>query len=328
MNRIARCFLPLLLPTLLGVLSACRSGDSEVIPGAESPLEPAAISFLGDSLYSDQPAGDAAERMEAELAEAVALHDTDPDAIDGFVWHGRRLAYLGRYAEAIEVYSQGLALHPNEPHLLRHRGHRFITLRRIDSAKADLVRAAAAVSGHPDEVEPDGQPNAAGIPTSTLQTNIYYHLGLAQYLGSEFAAAASSFQWCLDLATNDDMRVAAADWLYMSLRRSGRHEEAGEAISFVGEGMELLENESYYRRLRMYRGFIAPDSIEADFGGDDEALTRATLGYGVGNFHLANGDTARAVAIFERVLDTGFWPAFGFIAAEADLARMGWTPGE
>ena len=41
------------------------------------------------------------------------------------------------------------------------------------------------------KIEPDGQPNARNIPTSTLNSNIYYHLGLAQYLKGEFEAALS-----------------------------------------------------------------------------------------------------------------------------------------
>jgi tetratricopeptide (TPR) repeat protein len=260
--------------------------------------------------------------MLAELDEAIALRESDPDAVEGFVWHGRRLAYLGRYAEAIDVYSDGLSKYPDEPHLLRHRAHRYITLRKIDSAIEDFRRAVNAVDGKPDEVEPDGQPNAAGIPTSTLQTNIWYHLGLAYYLQGDFNAAADAFQACLDLSTNDDMRVAAADWLYMSLRRAGKTAEAEAAIAFVTEGMSLLENEAYYSRLLMYRGLLDADSLEARLIGDDEALTLATLGYGIGNWHFMNGNTDGAVDIFERVLETGFWQAFGFIAAEADLARL------
>ena len=53
-------------------------------------------------------------------------------------------------------------------------------------AIADLRRASQLVAGKPDEVEPDGAPNKAGIPRSTLQSNIWYHLGLAQYLRGDF----------------------------------------------------------------------------------------------------------------------------------------------
>ena len=47
----------------------------------------------------------------------------------------------------------------------------------------------------------------------------------------------------------------------------------------------------------------------------------ATYGYGVGHWYLVNGQRARAREIFERVVSGAQWPAFGFMAAEAELAR-------
>ena len=57
---------------------------------------------------------------------------------------------------------------------------------------------------------------------------------------------------------------------------------------------------------------LAETASELDF---------ATLGYGLGNWHLYNDDLERAVAIFRRVTSGPYWPAFGFIAAEAELAE-------
>ena len=47
----------------------------------------------------------------------------------------------------------------------------------------------------------------------------------------------------------------------------------------------------------------------------------ATQGYGVGNWHLVNGDRVKAKEVFGRVLAGKAWTAFGFIAAEADVKR-------
>jgi len=318
----------LMILAVLAIVYIVWVGNFKTNPGSDSPSEYAreaqeAVSLFGAPLFRSQPSGETRERMLAQLAEAVDRHEADPESVDEIVWHGRRLAYLGRYGEAIQVYSDGLKRHPDEPHLLRHRGHRYITTRRFDDAIQDFSRAAAAVEGKRDEIEPDGQPNDAGIPTSTLQTNIWYHYALAHYLKGEFDVAAEYFQNCFDLAKNDDMRVAAADWLYMSLRRDGRAEEAESVISFVTEDLEIIENQAYYTRLLMYRGMIDAGAIEARLQGDDAALELATLGYGVGNWKLTNGDTLAAVEIYRNVLDTGIWAAFGYIASEADLARMG-----
>ncbi len=116
------------------------------------------------------------------------------------------------------------------------------------------------------------------------------------------------------------MRVAAADWLYMSLRRDGRKEEAVHAIAFVREDMELFENDSYLQRLLMYRGLSDDAGFAAATADGADAFSVATLGYGVGNWHLIGGDKPRAFRIFEAVLETSSWAAFGFIASEAEVA--------
>lgn len=287
-----------------------------------APVERPVISLFGDTLVAPPMDPETRARLEADHSAALAAHEASPEDLDATVWLGRRAGYLWRYREAIDVFTRGLAIHPGEPHLLRHRGHRLLTVRDFEGARTDLLAALETVMGQPDEIEPDGQPNAAGIPTSTLQTNILYHLGLAEYLLGDFAGAASRFTRCREIATNDDMRVAAADWEYMALRRAGRHEEAQAAIGFVTPDMELLENHVYHRRILMYRGLLAPDSLL----GNADALDLATQGYGVGNWYLAEGDTARALDLFRGVLAGDYWAAFGYLAAEADVARLAEGP--
>ncbi len=306
------------------VFLALLAGCAGTLKPAAAPAEaPEAVSLLGRPLYrlAFAPARHAA--LEADLAEARAAYDQTPDDADNIIWLGRRLAYLWRYREALAVFSEGIEKHPDDARLYRHRGHRHITLRAFDRAVADLEHAARLVEGTPDEVEPDGAPNAAGIPTSTLHTNVYYHLGLAYYLQGRFEDALAAYRRCLAAATNDDMRVATLDWLYMTLRRLGRHDEAQAAIASVHAGMALLENFAYHRRLLMYRGDLLPDSLLRVAEGEDAALTLATQGYGVGNFYLVSGQPERAEEIFRQVVAGSYGPAFGYLAAEADLKRLG-----
>jgi hypothetical protein len=61
---------------------------------------------------------------------------------------------------------------------------------------------------------------------------------------------------------------------------------------------------------------------EAIDGSSSETLEVATVGYGIGNWHLYNGNRDRAKTYFEKVVSTRYWPAFGFIAAETELVRM------
>ena len=281
---------------------------------------PEATSIFGKPLYAIELPPDTRKTLEANLAAAEAEHAKNPTSEEAIIWLGRRQAYLWRYREAIGTYSKGLALHPTSFRLYRHRGHRYITVREFDRAVADFERAAALIAEVPDEVEPDGAPNKYGKPRSTSHSNIWYHLGLAYYLKGDFTNALRAYQHCMKFSANDDMRVATLDWLYMTYRRLGRHGAAKLLLDQVSEKMDILENDSYHRRLLMYKGVFRPEQLLDSANADD--LTIATQGYGVGNWYLVEGDRAKARTIFEKVVQGRQWAAFGYIAAEVDLKRM------
>ncbi len=127
-------------------------------------------------------------------------------------------------------------------------------MRDFARAIADFERAALLIEGKPDQVERDGLPNSAGIPTSTLHTNTWYHLGMARFLTGDFAAAETAFHQCLAASDNNDMQVATLDWLYMTLCRLERNQEADKLIQHVTADLKILENQAYHRRLLLYRG--------------------------------------------------------------------------
>jgi tetratricopeptide (TPR) repeat protein len=308
----------LLLFLLLAVPCAFAAQTPQPLDDARG--RPEATSLFGKPLVSAEPTGETKVRLEADLARAKADYDRDPASADAAIWLGRRLAYLGRYRDAIDAFTQGIAKHPNEARLYRHRGHRYITIRKFDRAISDLRRASQLVAGKPDEVEPDGAPNKAGIPRSTLQSNIWYHLGLAQYLSGDFAGALASYREGMKVSrVNDDMLVATSDWLYMTLRRLKRDVDARQVLDPIREQMDVLENGAYRARLLMYKGLRTPESVLNLNTADDVQI--ATQGYGVGNWYLVNGDRVKAKEVFDRVLAGTAWTAFGFIAAEADVKR-------
>jgi tetratricopeptide (TPR) repeat protein len=249
---------------------------------------------------------------------ATALH---PDTL---IWRGRRAGYRGDHREAIATFSRGLELYPDEPHLLRHRGHRHITVREFDRAIEDLSRAAAIVRGQPDQVEPDGLPNARNLPTSTLQTNVFYHLGLARYLNGDFAAAVEAWEECLALSRNPDMDCATRFWLVLALRRSGRERDAREVLSHVRADWDVIENERYRELLLIFRGDRRAAPLLKQVRASKSATDLATLGQGLGAWALLNGERARAMESFREAAGASS-AAFGAIAAEVELARLG-TP--
>jgi tetratricopeptide (TPR) repeat protein len=258
-------------------------------------------------------------RLEIDLREAEAVYARDTTNADAIIWLGRRHAYLGHYREAVAIYTKGIRLHPSDARMYRHRGHRYITLREIDNAIRDFETAARLIEGRPDEIEPDGAPNAYNIPTSTLHSNIWYHLALAHYLKHDFKRALPAWQQAMRVSTNDDMKVATADWLYMTLRRLGREADAAKVLEPIHKDMRILENHAYHRRLLMYKGELRPDELLSEH--TDDAVQLATYGYGVANWYLYNGQRERAFDLFRKIV-TGKNPAaFGYIAAEMELAK-------
>jgi tetratricopeptide (TPR) repeat protein len=204
--------------------------------------------------------------------------------------------------------------------MYRHRGHRYISIREFEKAIEDLTKASELVEGKDDRIEPDGVPNIRNTPVSTLNTNIWYHLGLAHYLKGNMQEALHGFQQSLDASTNPDMHVAAANWVYMIQRRLGNLEEAEKILEPINNDMDVFENMAYHNLLLFYKGALTEDELRGD-DQDVEYMNDATA-YGIGNWYFYNGDTSHAKQIFQNLMEQGTWASFGTLAAEADLYKL------
>jgi len=285
---------------------------------ARSETQPSGItSLLGRPLTAPAPTPEAEARMKAQLATAMTAWELNRDDADALIWVGRRAAYLGRYREAIDIFSDGIARHPADARMYRHRGHRYLTVREIDKAIADFEKAAGLIAGRPDQVEPDGQPNARNIPTSTLHSNIYYHLALGYYLKGDFGRAADTWAKARDAVRNADNLVAASHWMYLSLRRAGRTAEAEAVLLPISAGLEVIENGSYHQLLLMYKGERTAEEVLKAAGAGSSGLA---VRYGVSAWYLINNKRREATSLWASILEGPDWPSFGYLAAEAEVA--------
>lgn len=301
---------------LLFAIVACSSNEQDKKP------EPVLVGLDGKEYFEPQLSNETRAKLDSNLVLAQRNIEADSSE-ENFIWLGRRLGYLYRYKEAIDVLTKGLKKYPASYKLLRHRGHRYISIRKFDKAIDNLQRASGLMPDLPLEIEPDGQPNKLNIPLSTTQFNVWYHLGLAHYLKGDFENAAVAYKKCMEVSNNDDLVTATADWLYMTYIRINLTNEAAKVLTLVRDSMNIIENDSYYLRLRMYQEKISPDSVlNINKTQDDIDLALATQGYGVGNWYLCKGDTTRAVEIFKQVTGGKHFSSFGFIAAEAELVRL------
>jgi tetratricopeptide (TPR) repeat protein len=282
---------------------------------------PSIVSLTGEKYYTPEWPAKTKAALDSNLTVAQNNFENDPSE-QNYIWLGRRLAYLYLYDSAINVFTEGLKKYPESFRLLRHRGHRYITIRKFDLAIDDLKKASELMKDVPIEIEPDGAPNKLNIPLSNTQFNVWYHLGLAYYLQQDFEKAAQAYEESLKVSNNDDLVTATVDWLYMTYRRGGKPDKAKEVLALVHDGMKIIENDSYFKRLKMYQGKLKPEEVlEVSANAEDADLSLATQGYGVGNWHLVNGDSAKANDIFKRVVNGKYFAAFGFIAAENELVK-------
>jgi tetratricopeptide (TPR) repeat protein len=310
---------PFLFLLILLTIVSCKN-SSEENTAISYDFEPwdqdfQAISLQGDTLRAAAPS----EAIVKKYEEKKAAYLENKENLDKLIWYGRFTAYMGNYREAIDIYTQGLQEFPENSRLLRHRGHRYISVREFDKAVADLSKAAKLIEGKENMIEEDGMPNAQNIPLSTMHGNIYYHLGLAQYLNRNLPAALDAYKKCLSTSNNPDNVVSATHWIYMIQRRLGRKEAAQNYLRNIEPGMNVIENHSYYNACLFYKGEL---TLEEVYDPTSEATaSNSALKYAIGNWYWYNGQPKLAKEIYNEILSGTDWASFGYIAAETDLAK-------
>ena len=276
-----------------------------------------AVSLMGKLLFP-LPLNKATQDIYLDnLAKALSTYESDPDDSDAIIWYGRRIAYLGQYRKSIDIFSEGIKKHRMDARMYRHRGHRYITTRQFNKAITDLEHAARLTDSAQDIIEPDGLPNKLNIPTSTLQSNIWYHLGLAHYVLGDFDSAYHSYRKCLEVSKNNDMLAATMYWMYLTLTRNGDRESADNLLTEIGDDFDVIENHAYRDLLMLFKGILDESDILSNYGND---LQNATVAYGVANWRCVKGNIDGADRLLDSIISSNYWPAFGYIAAEADMA--------
>jgi len=300
---------------LLATLMACNSKQTNEDQAGNLNQEDSIFTTpLGKTYQIAMPS----EKVLAQYEEAKAAFEANPEDVEAIIWYGRRTAYLGQYNQAIEIFSAGIEKFPNEPRLYRHRGHRYISIREYDWAIADLEKASQLIDGTEDEIEPDGMPNAMNIPVSSLHGNIWYHLGLAYYLIHQYENAYTAYLRCRESGNHYDNIVSSTHWLYMIQQRLGNPAKADSLLAPIHADSTVIENQSYADLCELYKGWLPVDSVMPTGEGSP---SNDAVRYGVANWYLYNGDTARAKRQMEELVDTKAFSSFGYLGAESDLIR-------
>ena len=262
------------------------------------PITVAASALPAQTVQYRSPAGvEYRSVADTSVVLAEAALDADPRSIDKILALGAAQSAARQFREAIDTYTRGLAIAPNHAMLYRWRGHRHLSVRELDRARADLHRS---------------------LRLDSASYGALYHLGIVYFAGGDFSEAARYFARAQRDPPNAGELAGATDWLWMSLMRAGRSEEARAMLARRPDSLPV--DNAYATRLRLYRGEITPEDVLTP--ADTADVQVATLAYGVGNWYVVRGDTTRARRWFERSIQSGGWPAFGFIVSEMELRRL------
>jgi tetratricopeptide (TPR) repeat protein len=235
--------------------------------------------------------------------EALAA---DPQNVTLVLMLSKAQAARRQYREAVATATQGLAFAPKNADLYLERGHRELGLREFKSAMDDLEQAT--------RLAPE-------------MLDAHYHLGLAHYFSGEFSDAAASFERARALAKSNDSLIDCSNWLYISLRRAGKEQEAAQVLTRITPDIKNTEPHLYFylRLLHFYEGQLTAEAVlpPSPTGPEDleGELAFDTVSYGVGNWRLYHHNRSDAIGLFRNVVKGEAWNSWGFIGSELELLR-------
>ncbi len=294
-------------------LLSCSGGNKDY--RSESTL-PECTSFLGKPLFRKITDSTTLSKSDSTIA-AITFKGALTE--DDFILIGRQLVASNRFSKTIENYSQGLVMYPNSFKLLRHRGHRYINLRQLDKAIADLSKAEELIRLQPDVWEYD----PAGKPSATYQHQIWYHIGVYHFLNRNYLKSATAFEKCLAAAHEGNNIAGASDWLYNAYQRSGQKDKLENILKPFTLDFAIEDKEyPYFRRLLFYKGLITQQQlVDVSKPIDQMTLSEVTKLYGMANWFAYQGDLVKASEIYNLVVQSKEWPGFAVASAEKDLQK-------
>ncbi len=284
---------------------SCLLAGALVVTGVSAD-DTVTETLIGTPVSVPAWSADTRARLEKDLEIAEAVMAIAPEREDSSIWLGRRLGYLTRYGEAIDVFTAGLEQFPQSYKLLRFRGRHLARNREFERAIADYRRAAALVEDIQDSYEPDGIINPRHQYLGSYRSNIHYYLGQTSWAVGDYQATLDGMMRAASepLVQHDDRRVATGFWIYLALRKLGRHDEAQAVVDAIPEDLELVENFDYYDGIRYFKGTLKESTLL------DDAGLNAT--FGVAMVHLIEGRTEQAAQMLEALVagsSQGYWPA-------------------
>jgi tetratricopeptide (TPR) repeat protein len=283
------------------------------IGNSQAAVEPQSYSLSGKPLYSVPPDPESLAKSDSIIRFIQSKHIL---LENDFIEIGKQLVATARYKEAVENYTLGLNQFPKSFKLLRLRGHRYLTLRKLDLVVIDLLKARELIKSQPDVWEVDGE----GKKTDTYQHQIEYHLGVYYFLTKSYKKSVTAFEKSLAEAHDSKEIVGTTDWLYNAYQRNGQQKEAEKLLSTIASDYSTDHDQAYFRRVMLYKGVIKPNElVDEALPIEKMSIQDVTKLYGLANWYGFHGNKQKSKELYAKIIQSTSWPAFAFLASEMAL---------
>lgn len=195
--------------------------------------------------------------FDGDLETANIVFASSPEKESSYSWRGRREGFMGNYAKAIEIFTQGMELFPDSYALHRYRGYFLIRNYQFEEGIRDLRRAEELIENEDVSLVQAGIPGRSNFSPSTFKRNIYYYLAESSMASGDYETVINYMDKAVEanqLRDKDDLLVSTSFYKYMAMRKLGRHDEAIQMIMAIPRELEIIANEDYFNAVQYLQG--------------------------------------------------------------------------
>lgn len=234
---------------------------------------------------------------------------------------GRRNLELGRYEDALEIFSEGIKQDPNSLADYRYRGASYYQLQQFENALADFQQAKQLAKEQPNQIEYQVDGTAANTPVYNLHFSTYYYLGLLYFEDGRYDEAVRHFGYAWNNAANNDLKSMLSFWLVLSFKKQKMEGQASSVMREISPEMTMIGSPVYRDLCVMFSGYMSTDELlqkYTDASHEEYLVSR----FGVGMWYAFDGQGDRARTLLESAVGTGYWLSDAYPVAQSELARM------
>lgn len=216
------------------------------------------------------------------------------ETYSGWMALAERYSYKLQYLDAIEAFSNAIALSPRSLDAFRQRGERYLATLQTNKAMADLERCIM-LSGEDAEVS--------------------YLMGLCWYYAGIYGMAIREFSHTWDIC-DDELGIKAMYWSTLAAWKSGREPTL---LRHYHGNMDVGQNTAYALAVQTAVGKLPFDEALWALDCERDHWEFSIMAYGVAAYCEKIGERETAEAIYKELLSRdSCWISHSYLAAWND----------